>query len=102
MSVDSLIGQAPVKSAAARPIVEALGGAAYLRQNLWVPAVFMAGLGLLSAVMRYCVNIYSSKAGETLVKTSRDLLYHHIQHLPWKWHMQNPHRRYYPALHLGR
>lgn len=90
MSVDSLIGQAPVKSAAARPIVEALGGAAYLRQNLWVPAVFMAGLGLLSAVMRYCVNIYSSKAGETLVKTSRDLLYHHIQHLPWKWHMQNP------------
>ena len=50
----------------------------------------MAGLGLLSAIMRYCVNIYSSKAGETLVKTSRDLLYHHIQHLPWKWHMQNP------------
>lgn len=50
----------------------------------------MAGLGLLSAMMRYCVNIYSSKAGETLVKTSRDLLYHHIQHLPWKWHMQNP------------
>ena len=90
MSVDSLIGQAPVKSAVARPIVEALGGAAYLRQNLWVPAAFMAGLGLLSAMMRYCVNIYSSKAGETLVKTSRDLLYHHIQHLPWKWHMQNP------------
>ena len=90
VSVDSLIGEAPVKSAAARPIVAALGGAAYLRQNLWLPAAFMAGLGLLSAIMRYCVNIYSSKAGETLVKTSRDLLYHHIQHLPWKWHMQNP------------
>ena len=40
--------------------------------------------------MRYCVNLYSAKAGETLVKTSRDLLYHHIQHLPWKWHMENP------------
>ena len=90
MSVDSLIGTNPVKSAAARPIVAALGGAAYLRQRLWIPAAFMAGLGLLSAIMRYCVNIYSSKAGETLVKTSRDLLYHHIQHLPWKWHMQNP------------
>ena len=90
VSVDSLIGTNPVKSAAARPIVAALGGAAYLRQRLWIPAAFMAGLGLLSAIMRYCVNIYSSKAGETLVKTSRDLLYHHIQHLPWKWHMQNP------------
>ena len=50
----------------------------------------MAGFGLLSALMRYCVNLYSAKAGETLVKTSRDLLYHHIQHLPWKWHMENP------------
>ena len=90
VSVDSLIGNAPVKVAAAKPVVEALGGIERLRQDLWIPAALMAGLGLLSAVMRYCVNLYSSKAGETLVKTSRDLLYHHIQHLPWKWHMENP------------
>ena len=90
VSVDSLIGDAPVKVAAAKPIVVALGGVERLRRDLWIPAVMMAGFGLLSAVMRYCVNLYSSKAGETLVKTSRDLLYHHIQHLPWKWHMENP------------
>ena len=36
------------------------------------------------------MHIYNAKAGETLVKTSRDLLYHHIQHLPWEWHMKNP------------
>lgn len=90
VSVDSLIGNAPVKVAAARPIVAALGGVDRLRRDLWIPAVMMAGFGLLSAMMRYCVNLYSSKAGETLVKTSRDLLYHHIQHLPWKWHMENP------------
>ena len=70
--------------------MQALGGVDYLRQNLWIPAAMMAGFGLLSALMRYCVNLYSAKAGETLVKTSRDLLYHHIQHLPWKWHMENP------------
>ena len=90
VSVDSLIGSGPVKVAAARPVVQALGGVDYLRQNLWIPAAMMAGFGLLSALMRYCVNLYSAKAGETLVKTSRDLLYHHIQHLPWKWHMENP------------
>ena len=90
VSVDSLIGNAPVKVAAAKPIVAALGGVDRLRQDLWIPAALMAGFGLLSAIMRYCVNLYSSKAGETLVKTSRDLLYHHIQHLPWKWHMENP------------
>ena len=90
VSVDSLIGNAPVKVAAAKPIVAALGGVDRLRRDLWIPAALMAGFGLLSAMMRYCVNLYSSKAGETLVKTSRDLLYHHIQHLPWKWHMENP------------
>ena len=90
VSVDSLIGNAPVKVAAAKPIVAALGGVDRLRRDLWIPAALMAGFGLLSAMMRYCVNFYSSKAGETLVKTSRDLLYHHIQHLPWKWHMENP------------
>ena len=90
VSVDSLIGDAPVKVAAARPIVAALGGVDRLRRDLWIPAALMVGFGLLSAIMRYCVNLYSSKAGETLVKTSRDLLYHHIQHLPWKWHMENP------------
>ena len=90
VSVDSLIGSGPVKVAAARPVVQALGGVDDLRQNLWIPAAMMAGFGLLSALMRYCVNLYSAKAGETLVKTSRDLLYHHIQHLPWKWHMENP------------
>ena len=90
VSVDSLIGSGPVKGAAARPVVQALGGVDYLRQNLWIPAAMMAGFGLLSALMRYCVNLCSAKAGETLVKTSRDLLYHHIQHLPWKWHMENP------------
>ena len=90
VSVDSLIGNAPVKVAAAKPIVAVLGGVDRLRRDLWIPAALMAGFGLLSAIMRYCVNLYSSKAGETLVKTSRDLLYHHIQHLPWKWHMENP------------
>ena len=90
VSVDSLIGNALVKVAAAKPIVAALGGVDRLRRDLWIPAALMAGFGLLSAMMRYCVNLYSSKAGETLVKTSRDLLYHHIQHLPWKWHMENP------------
>ena len=82
VSVDSLIGNAPVKVAAAKPIVAALGGVDRLLRDLWIPAALMAGFGLLSAIMRYCVNLYSSKAGETLVKTSRDLLYHHIQHLP--------------------
>ena len=90
VSVDSFLGREPVRAGLTERIVSAFGGAAYLRQNLWIPAALLAGVGLLSALFRYVMQLYNSKAGETLVKTSRDLLYHHIQHLPWKWHMQNP------------
>ena len=74
----------------AQRLVGQFGGLEWIRANLWAPAALMAAFGLLSALFRYWTNLYSAKAGETLVKTSRDLLYHHIQHLPWKWHMENP------------
>ena len=49
----------------------------------------LIGVGLLSAAFRYAMNLYSSIACETMVKTSRDLLYHQIERLPWSWHMKN-------------
>jgi len=76
--------------AAVAAVTRLLGGLEHIRQNMWIPAAVMAGFGLLSALFRYGTHVYSAIAGETLVKTSRDLLYHHIQHLPWKWHMANP------------
>ena len=90
MTVDSVIGSKPLEAPGfVQSWILSMGGVAWLRQCLWLPAVVMAGFGLLSAGLRYVTNLYSSKAGETLVKTTRDLLYGHIQHLPWKWHMQN-------------
>ena len=90
VSVDSFIGNKPVQQALAQRLTDQFGGLEWIRANLWAPAALMAAFGLLSALFRYWTNLYSAKAGETLVKTSRDLLYHHIQHLPWKWHMENP------------
>ena len=90
VSVDSFIGDQPIRVAAVAAVTRLLGGLEHIRQNMWIPAAVMAGFGLLSALFRYGTHVYSAIAGETLVKTSRDLLYHHIQHLPWKWHMANP------------
>ena len=90
VSVDSFIGDQPIRVAAVAAVTRLLGGLEHIRQNMWIPAAVMAGFGLLSALFRYGTHVCSAIAGETLVKTSRDLLYHHIQHLPWKWHMANP------------
>ena len=90
VSVDSFIGNAAVHVRAAERVVAALGGTEHIRGALWIPAAVLVGVGLLSAMFRFLTNLYSAKAGETLVKTSRDLLYGHIQHLPWAWHSKNP------------
>ena len=91
VTVDSVIGDAPVDlPAPALRVLEALGGAAWLRGHMGAVAAFLAGAGLLSAAFRYIANIFNARAGETLVKTARDKLYHHIQRLPWKWHAENP------------
>ena len=91
VTVDSVIDSQPMDLPAwALRWVESLGGVAFLRANMWFIALILALAGLVAALLRYGANMFNAKAGETLVKTSRDLLYHHIQHLPWKWHMQNP------------
>ena len=90
VSVDSFIGSAPVRSPAAAHVAALLGGAEHIRDALWLPAAALLVVGALSAIFRYLMHLYTAKAGETLVKTSRDLLYGHIQHLPWAWHSKNP------------
>ena len=91
LTVDSVIGsEPPGLTGLWLRLLTAVGGVEALRAKTWLIAAVMLALGLLSAAFRYALNLYSALAGETLVKRSRDLLYHHIAHLPWSWHMKNP------------
>lgn len=90
LTVDSVIGDKPVSLPdALKSMWEGLGGAEYFRAHMGILAAMLIGVGLLSAAFRYAMNLYSSIACETMVKTSRDLLYHQIERLPWCWHMKN-------------
>jgi len=91
VTVDSVIGSAPVDLPGwAAGLLEDMGGTAYLRTHMWVVAVILGVIGLLSALFRYLSSLFNGQAGETLVKTARDSLYHRIQQLPWRWHAENP------------
>ena len=91
VTVDSVIDSQPMDLPAwALRWVESLGGVAFLRANMWFIALILALAGLVAAVLRYGANMFNAKAGETLVKTARDRLFHHIECLPWKWHAEHP------------
>ena len=91
VTVDSVIDSKPMDLPAwALRWVTALGGAEYLRANMWFIALILALAGLAAALLRYGANMFNARAGETLVKTARDKLFHHIECLPWKWHAEHP------------
>ncbi len=89
-TVDTVLGDKPSTfPAAVTAWVDHLGGIPYLRINLWILAIAIGCLALLSGVSRYLQRVFSTIASETLVRRMRHLLFSHIQHLPFSWHMQN-------------
>lgn len=69
--------------------LQGIGGREYLRAHLWWAAVAVLVVAALAAVCRYLTTLFNTKAAERLVKTMRDDLFGHIQHLPFSWHMKN-------------
>ena len=70
-------------------LVDRLGGFGYLGQHLWIMALAVLAVALVQVVSQYAFRVFNTKASETLVKTMRDQLFSHIQHLPFSWYMKN-------------
>jgi len=63
-------------------IVRVAGGREYLRDNLWLAAVLMAGFTALAGFFTYLRGRLSSVAAENVIRSLRDRLYDQLQHLP--------------------
>ena len=70
-------------------MVDSIGGFTYLGQNLWIMALAILVVAVFQVLSNYAFRVYNTKASETLVKSMRDQLFSHIQHLPFSWHMKN-------------
>ncbi len=70
-------------------LIDRLGGFEYLRQNLWIMALSIILVAAVKVASQYGFRVFNTKASETLLKTARDHLFTHIEHLPYSWHMKN-------------
>ena len=68
---------------------ESIGGSAYIREHLYLIAVFLMVIGALSAQCNYLYRYYNNKGAETLVETMRNEIFAHIARLPFSWHTKN-------------
>ena len=89
-TVDSVIGNVPLDvSVFVEDLTDHIGGVSYLKEHLWVIGITIVLIALLSAGCRYVYTLFNSKGAERFVKTMRNRLFSHIQHLPFSWHMKN-------------
>ncbi len=89
-TVDSIIGtkELELPEFLSRAI-EAAGGVDGLRSNIWIIALLLIVIAVLTAIFRYIFNLYNTKGAEALVENMRNRLFSHIQKLPFEWHMKN-------------
>ncbi len=89
-TIDNAIGGKPSGFPAwVNGIVDGMGGFAYIGQHLWIPALAIAGLGLVRVAAQFGTTMLNTRGSEVLVKNMRDTLFSHIEHLPYAWHMKN-------------
>ena len=88
-TVDHIIGDETVSSAIVQQLINDAGGREYLRSHLYVIALLIIGIALTAGVSRYLYRLFNSIGAEGLIRRMRDLLFEHIEHLPYAWHGKN-------------
>ncbi len=84
-TVDSVIGSKPASLGGfLLTLVQSAGGVETLRANLWMCAVAMIIIALVSGVITFFRNRLMVDAAELSMKRLRETLYDHIQRLPYQ------------------
>ena len=68
-----------------------LGGSKYmyLADHLWILALLLVGVAVLSGISQYICRANTALAGENFARNMRDALFAHVQRLPMGWHDKN-------------
>ena len=87
-TVDSVLGgKEPESGGLLAVLPDLMGGMAFIREHLWAPACTVLAVSAVSLLCRYLFQLTNAVGAETLVETMRNLLFSHIQRLPFAWHM---------------
>lgn len=65
------------------------GGYEYLKENLWILALAVVTVAVMSGLSLYVSRTCTARAGENFAKNMRDSLFFHVQRLPMSWHDKN-------------
>lgn len=88
-TIDNVIGNEPVDGGITSIVAKALGGVERVREGIWIVALAIILLAVLTFITRYCSRYFMFKANETLLRKIRNDVFSHVQRLPLSWQLEN-------------
>ncbi|MDO4274097.1 MAG: ABC transporter ATP-binding protein [Eubacteriales bacterium] len=61
----------------------------YLSRHLWMIALILVGVALLSGAAMFVSRYFTARTGENFAENMRNALFAHVQKLPMSWHDKN-------------
>lgn len=89
LTLDSIIGGKEINAPALIiSAIEKVGGTGVLARNLWICGIALVMLSASNGVFTFLKGKWSAVATESTVKSMRNRLYNHLQHLPYDYHVK--------------
>jgi len=85
-TIDFALSQEPGEAKLTTGIISLMGGADFVRERLWFPALLMLLLTLIAGGFSYLKGRWTAEASDGIARRLKDELYDHLQHLPASYH----------------
>jgi ATP-binding cassette subfamily B protein len=85
-TIDFALSGEPDEGRLTSGVIALMGGAEFVRERLWFPALLMVSLTLVAGVFAYFKGRFASQASDGIARRLKDRLYDHLQRLPARYH----------------
>ena len=85
-TIDFALSGKPDEGQLTSGVIAVMGGADFVRERLWFPALLMVSLTLVAGGFSYLKARFAAQASDGIARRLKDRLYDHLQRLPAKYH----------------
>lgn len=87
--IDNIIGNQPINGGWQEILTRLIDGRSFIRSNLWVGAIIIIAVTLLTAIVIWMRGNVTAVASERFTENLRNELYNHLQKLPYAYHVKS-------------
>ncbi len=85
--IDNVVNLEPISNPSLEALSNKLGGVSYIRENLWIGALIIIALGVLSALFTFSRSRLNGVISEDVAFNIKNKLFNHLMHVPYNYYV---------------